>query len=107
MITVMMGDQDGTHRSAGNGSVQRSQMGGVIGTGIDDGDVGIPHDIALRSRERKGRGIGSEHAGDQRLKQDRNAGRVLSHCGACGQAASKGQPLHPLTGAGVEFGVKS
>ncbi|SUJ12740.1 Uncharacterised protein [Sphingomonas paucimobilis] len=42
MITVMMGDQDGTHRSAGNGSVQRSQMGGVIGTGIDDGDVGIP-----------------------------------------------------------------
>jgi hypothetical protein len=79
VVAVVMGDQDRNHRPAGNGPDQRVQMCRVVGPRIDDRHVAVADDMRLRPRIGEGRRVGSEDAGDQRFKQDRDAGRVLSH----------------------------
>ena len=53
MIAVGMGDENMRHRLAAHGVEQRTDMRGIVGTGIDDRDVAAAEDVADGSLERE------------------------------------------------------
>ena len=80
MVAVGMGDQDMRHGLATHRTQQRRGMSLVIGTGIDDGDVALAHDVTHRAGEGERTRIVAEHPPHARAD-------FLDHTGFQGEVA--------------------
>ena len=61
MVAMGMGDQDMRHGLAAHGIQQRFGMRFVVGTGIDDRDLALAHDVTDRAGESERARIVAEH----------------------------------------------
>src|SRR4051794_6611162 len=61
MIAMGMGDDDVRHRLAAHRVEQRRTMRLVDRTGINDGDLPLPYDVAYRALEREWSGIVAQY----------------------------------------------
>ena len=62
MVAVGVGDEDMRHGFAAYGVEERRDVGGVVRTGIDDGDLAAADDVAHRALEGERARIIAEHA---------------------------------------------
>ena len=61
MIAMRMGDENMRHRLVAYGIEQRADMGGIVGAGIDDGDLAPADDVAERAFEGERSGVVGHH----------------------------------------------
>jgi hypothetical protein len=66
MVAMGVGDQDARHGLAGEGVNQCCPMRGVVGAGIDDGDLAGADDIGVGAGEGERSRIAADQAADQR-----------------------------------------
>jgi hypothetical protein len=76
----MMRDDNRGDPAPGDHALERVEMRGVVGAGVDHRNVGRTDDVGLCAGKGIGRRVRREHARDKRLELDRDAGRMLSHC---------------------------
>jgi hypothetical protein len=79
VVAVRVGDEDRLDRPAGDRRQQRVQMRGIVGAGVDHREVAGADEVGLRAAVGVRRGIGRQHASDERFELDRLAGRKIAH----------------------------